>query len=302
MQGIVVTISDTFEVPPSDIVLKIDFREGVGSAARPFQIAADLIRALEDLDATLVKSVDSSIETTLIVEDLQKSSIKVYLRNFLKAVDDDGLKTLDWKPLVGQYLVKAKYAALRWLDDDKPKLSDLTEKVALLAKEVDIHHIPTPGAPNPTRLLQSLDRLQSVKQDFREGEGLTITLDSTEYSVDLSKVWVPSEAVEAPPGEMELVAEQQTILVVRKPDMLGKTTWQFRIGNKNLTLPIDDDAWLATYHAREVSLLPGDALQVVLKTVSKFSDRGELIENKQSITKVVRVIPQSGQVVDLLGE
>ena len=149
MRGIMVYIGDRFDEPPSEIVLKIDFREGEGSAARPFQIAADLISALEDLDATLSKSIDSSIRTALIVEDLQKSSIKVFLRNTLKAIDDDGLKTLDWKPLVGAYLVKAKYAALRWLDEDKPQLEDLTSEIGRLADQTKIHHVHAPAPPNP---------------------------------------------------------------------------------------------------------------------------------------------------------
>ncbi|MGC4233316.1 MAG: hypothetical protein QM594_10095 [Niabella sp.] len=288
------SVTDVFDEPPSDIVLKIDFIEGEGSAARPFQIAADLIRALEQLDATLAKSVDSAIETTLVVEDLQKSSIKVYLRNTLKMADDDALKTLDWKPLVGQFLVKAKYAALRWLDDKEPKLNDLTEEVASLASQVEIHHMPLAAKPNPTRLVQSLDRLQAVKSEFRAGEGLTITLGSDEYTVDLERTWTPSDVVDVPPGDMELVAEQPMILVVRKPDMLGNTAWQFRIGKKNLTLSIEDAAWLESYHAREVTILSGDALQVMVRTVSRYSEKGELLENKQAISKVVRVIPQVG--------
>lgn len=294
MRGIVVTVSDSYEEPPSDIILKIDFKEGDGSASRPFQIAADLIKALEELDSTLVKSVDSSIQTTLIVEDVQKSSIKVFLRNALKVLDDDSLKTLDWKPLVGQYLVKAKYAAIKWLDEDKPALSDLTEEVAKLADDAEIHHLHAPVPPNPTRLVQALDRLQSVKRGFHEGEGLTITLGPEEYSVDIGKTWVPSEQVEIPAGEMEMVAEQQTILMVRKPDMLGNTAWQFRIGKKNLTLPIEDAGWLDSYHAREIPILSGDALLVTLRTVNKFADNGELVETKQSITKVIKVIQQGG--------
>lgn len=290
MQGVVVSISDIVDEPPSDIVLKIDFREGEGSAARPFQMAADLIRALEDLDATLVKSVDSSITTMLIVEDLQKSSIRVFLRNLLMAADDDALKTLDWKPMVGQYLVKAKYAALRWLDADRPALKDLTDEVAQLARDVDIHYIPAPGAPNPTRLVQSLDRLQAVKREFREGEGLTITLDATDYSVDLTKLWTPSETVDVPPGEMELKNDQTITLVVRKPDMLGKTAWQFRLGKRNLTAPITDKDWLDRYGRREIALMPGDALMVILRTVSLFSPKGELLRTEQSIIKVLKVI------------
>ena len=290
MRGVVVTFSESFDEPDSDIVLKIDFKEGDGSAARPFQIAADLIRALEELDATLAKSIDSRIETTLIVEDLQKSSVKVFLRNVLKRLDDDGLKSLDWKPMVGQYLVKAKYAAIRWLDEDQPRLQDLTDEVARLAQETDIHHLHAPAPPNPTRLVQALDKMQSVKRAFREGEGLTITLGADQYKVDIGSDWVPSEVAEIAPGDMELVADQQTILVVRKPDMLGNTAWQFRLGKKNLTLQITDEDWLAQYHRREVPTLPGDALQVNLRTVSKFSDAGELVESRQTITKVIRLI------------
>lgn len=302
MQGIVVALSERLEEPQSDIILKIDFNDGEGSAARPFQIEADLIRALEDLDATLLKSVDTSIRTTLIVEDLQKSSIKVFLRNVFKILDDDALKTLDWKPIVGQYLVKGKYAALKWLDDDKPKLSDLTDEISLLASEAEIHHLHAPVPPNPTRLIQSLDRLQSVKREFRDGEALTITLGSSEYRVDIASDWQPSEIVEVPEGEMELVAEQQTVLMVRKPDLLGKTAWQFKLGKKPLSLPIEDNEWLHRYHAREVVILAGDALSVILKTVSKFSSSGELIENRQTIMKVLKVIQNSKNQGELLGD
>lgn len=103
--GITIPMADELDTPATDIVLKIDFLEG-GSAARPFLIAADLIRALGNIDEALIKSVDSAIETALIVEDLQKSCIKVFLKNVLKHADDDALKILDWKPLVGQYLPK----------------------------------------------------------------------------------------------------------------------------------------------------------------------------------------------------
>lgn len=302
MGSVVVSVFESYEEPDSDIVLKIAFREGEGSAARPFQIAADMIRALEELDGTLAKSVDSRIETTLIVEDLQKSSIKVFLRNFLSRMDDDGLKALDWKPMFGQYLVKAKYAAIRWLDSEAPQLADLSDEVAALAKAVEIHHIHAPAAPNPTRLVQALDRLQAVKQEFRDGEGLTITLGADDYTVNLKKTWRPSELVDVPPGEMELVAEQETILVVRKPDMLGNTAWQFRLGKKHLTIQIEDEDWLSKYHDRKIVILSGDALQVTLRTVSKFSAKGELLENKQTITKVIKVIQKGGAQGDLLAE
>src|SRR5688572_20764712 len=96
--GIWISAGDGFVEPESDIEIKIDFVEG-GSSARVFDIAADLIRAFEDLDSVLLSSVDSQISTSLILEDVQKSSLKIFLRNVLRQADDEALKTLDWKPL-----------------------------------------------------------------------------------------------------------------------------------------------------------------------------------------------------------
>lgn len=294
--GIHVTMTDDIDLPDSDIVLKIDFNEGEGSAARPFLIAAELIRALEDIDDALAKSVDSRIETTLIVEDLQKSSIKVYLRNLLKHVDDDALKTLDWKPLVGQFLVKGKYAVIRWLDSDSHRIGDLTEEVAALARDAaEINHMPLPTPPNPARLAQGMDKWQDAKRMMKPGEGLTITLDSSEYRVDIAKDWRPSEVADDIQGDRELASDQETILMVRKPDMLGATAWQFKQGKRNLTLQVGDEDWMEDYRNRRVVILPGDAMQVILRTESTFSDSGELIESRQWITKVVGVIPNSGK-------
>ncbi|MBY6115977.1 hypothetical protein KUW09_14405 [Mameliella alba] len=278
---------------PNDvIVVKIDFNEATSSAARPFQIAADLINALEDIDATFAKTISSSIETTLIVEDLQKSSIKVFLRNILSHADDDALKTLDWKPIIGQYLVKAKYAAIRWLDEDSPKLNDLTEEVAKLVEDADeIHFLPSAPPPNKARLVQSLDKLQQVKSSFEQGEGLTITLGREEYHVNLEQKWKPSDVMDEVDGERDLVSTQEIILIVRKPDMLGGSQWQFRLGKQNLSAPIEDTAWLEEYHSRNISIMPGDALQVKLQTENKFSDAGELIDTKQAVIEVIDVIP-----------
>ena len=45
----------------------------------------------------------------MVLEEIETGSIKIWLGNQLNRVDDDALKKLDWKPLVGKYLVRAKY-------------------------------------------------------------------------------------------------------------------------------------------------------------------------------------------------
>lgn len=104
--------------PRADFGFEIDFQRGVGPASRVFTATRDFIKVCEALDDELIRSIDSNIETVLVLEDIESGSIKTWLRNALAATEDDALKTLDWKPLVGKYLVRAKYAVIRWIDDD----------------------------------------------------------------------------------------------------------------------------------------------------------------------------------------
>jgi hypothetical protein len=60
----------------------------------------------------------------MVLEDVEASSLKAFFKNILQRVDDEGLKTADWKLLVGHYLVKAKYIALEWCDKDGPSSLD----------------------------------------------------------------------------------------------------------------------------------------------------------------------------------
>lgn len=299
-----ILMSDRFDEPNAELVLKIDYVQKDGSAARVFEIAAELIKSFEEIDSVLAKSIDSSLQTALIVEDLQKSSIKIFLRNVLRNVDDDALKTLDWRPLIGGFLVKGKYAVLRWCDQDvsknnPPRITDLTNEIARLASETDVRHLPDYPPPNPSRMLQAADRFQNAKGRLGLDEKLTITLDKKDYTVDLSKTWSPSELTPEPEGPKELVNEQETYLLIHKPDMLGAAKWQFKLGKTALSASIEDPNWKADFQARRVSIYPGDVLHVKLRIEQKFTEKGELAETTHKIIRVLGVIeksPQTGQL------
>ena len=97
-------------IPPrADFAIYIDFDKESPNPQRVFQSLNDLIVAFQKFDRVLCQTIDSNIEPVMMLEEVEVGSLKVWLRNALQAIEDDGLKTLDWKPLVGKYLVKAKY-------------------------------------------------------------------------------------------------------------------------------------------------------------------------------------------------
>lgn len=293
--------------PESDIVLNIDCLDAESSPARAFAIASNLIKSLEDLDSVLLSSVDSRIRTTLVLEELRKGSIKIFLRNILKQIDDQALKDLDWRPLIGQYLVRGKYAAIRWLDEDfddtkPPEIEDLTSELKSLAERTDVRHLPDYPPPNPARLTQALDGIQRVKRDFKENEKLTITLGKDEYKVNLSSDWLPSEKIDTTKTEQLLANESDMVLVIRKPDFLGKSQWQFKHGKHSFGASIDDQEWINQFRSGDHIIAPGDALKVRVKFEHHYDERGNLLESKQRISKVLNVIKAAEPPKELFDE
>lgn len=280
--------------PRSDLEIKIDFLEGQGSAARVFEMASSLIRSLEDLDRVLLESVDSRIETTLVIEDIRKSSLKVVLRNILRATEDDAIKGLDWKKLVGGFLLQGKYASLKWLDrhieeGDDAHIEDLTDRIAKLAVKTDVRHLGDYAEIKPSRLAQALDEVQRTKGQFRPGEGLTITIGSDDIKVNVREHWLPSDHL-PPEASEDLENTSDLVLIVKKPDLLGDSQWTFRHGKQTIVAVIQDMAWMNEFRLRRTALRPGDGLRVRVRMKFKYDGQGELVEQKAEIVKVYGVI------------
>lgn len=307
MPSIEVVLAEEIVPPDSDIVFTISFDATSGSAAHVFDLAADLIRSLQGIDDVLIQSIDAKIETMLVLEDLQKSSVRVFLRTVLAKVDDDALKSLDWKQQVGRYLVKGKYAAIRWLDGEAPnkgehQMSDLTEEIARLAQESDVRHLPDYPRPNPTRFAQALDRLQETKAKFGENEELTITLGKDQYRVDLSQTWLPSDFSTATEDEKKLSNEQDMYLIIKKPDFLGTAQWQFKHGKTIINATIEHDDWMDRFKSGDFPLRPGDALHVRMRLDYTYNPKGDLIDTKMRIVHVFEVRQAPPGTPDLFKE
>ena len=71
-------------LPKADFAFCIDFERGAGPASRVFSATHEFIRACEQLDHDLVNSIDSNIETVMVLEkdlgalgrDIQKAAIE----------------------------------------------------------------------------------------------------------------------------------------------------------------------------------------------------------------------------------
>lgn len=273
----------------------------MGPASRVFLATHDFIKACEALDDELVRSIDSNIETVLVLEDIQAGSIKTWLRNTLAATEDDALKTLDWRPLVGKYLVRAKYAVIRWIDDDSvPRsLPDLRREIQQIAVETDVRHLPDYTAPSPGALVQAIQDFQAVKDRLVPGDRATMLTRDGDIEFNLS-VSLPIEDIEAlavattitnPPAEM--------ILPVKKPDYLGDSKWELRHGRRNISAKIEHQDWLRQFQNRQVDVRPGDALRCTVQIENLYGFDNELLTERYTVLEVLEVLVNRIEILDL---
>ena len=301
MATITVTDRAPGEPEDADFAIVVDFQKGEESPTRVFTAATDLIKAFESLDRILARSVDSSITPVMILEDVEVSSLKIWLKNALKSTDDQALKDMDWRPAVGKYLVRAKYVVLRWIDQDEvPRsLQDLRREIRGLASETDVRHLPDYAPPDPTGLIDVAKQLQQAKKQlgahdrvFFEGAEGRIELDlTTDINPEELADLATKETIKMPPAEM--------ILAVKKPDYLGNSKWELRHGRRSISVRIEDEKFLAAFQGRNQDVRPGDALRCMVTMEMRYGFDNELISETYAVTEVIDILEDLNDQDDL---
>lgn len=281
------------EEPVADFAFYIDFKKGEGPASRVFSATHEFIKACERLDRELVSSIDASIDTVMVLEDIEAQSLKTWFRSSLRAVDDQALKDIDWKPLVGKYLVRAKYMVLRWMDDDEtPKsLPELGREMQKLAAETDVRRIPDYAPVSPSALIDAVRDFEGVKDHFVEGDKASLVIpDGEDIDFNLS-MRLDVEDIEALAiKEIQVHSVPSMVLIVRKPDYLGTSMWDLRHGRRALSAKIEHEEWLRQFQNRRVDVRPGDALKCAVRIEMMYGHDNELINEKHYIEKVQEVL------------
>ncbi|MEZ0149224.1 MAG: hypothetical protein AB9Q19_07870 [Candidatus Reddybacter sp.] len=213
----------------------IDFGKG-GNPNRVFRSMADLIDTFQDLDTTLAEVVGSQVSNTLILEDIEKGSLKTIIRNIIHDAPDEDLRDAKFKRILGFYLVKAKYAVLHWCEDT-PKLispdqvSALEGELVRIAEETNINQIPAYRAPDRVKLLTNISSIQKSTRYLNEDDTVRYNCKSGSSKVT-DAIEISDSIVEDILTREVLDDRSEAILKVKKADYLGTSKWAFKRGFK----------------------------------------------------------------------
>jgi hypothetical protein len=279
--------------PDAEFGIKIDFKRGEGSPERIFQAAEAMIRALRQLDHALCGAVDNNIQTVMVLENIEIASLTVWLRNLLQRTDDDALKQLEWKPLIGRYLVKAKYVYIDWANksDSERSLLGLAKNLRELAKETDIRRFPDYAPPSVVELADSARQIQAAKSYLIEGDKISYVVpDQPPAEFDMAVTWNEEELSKLLIRETVTATDMPMTLIVKKPDYLGKSKWEFRFGRRAIPANIEDQVWLSDFQTRKIDVRPGDALKCLVNIEHHYGHDNELISDTVVVVQVLEVL------------
>ncbi len=289
----------------ADFAIYIDFKKDVGNPQRIFQASASLISAFEKLDKVLCDTVDSKIAPLMMLEEIEIGSLKIWLKNRLESIDDKTLKDLNWKEMVGKYLVKAKYLMIDFLNKDikqgdKDSILTLSKQIQKIAEETDVKHLPDYKIPDIRDLVESMQDISSAKNFLDKQDKLQYLQASGEVSeFNLLIDWTPEKFEEFLTREKIEYPEVLMNLVIKKPDYLGSSMWELRHGKTKIFAKIEDEKWLNRFQRREIDVRPGDALRCNVKQEIYYGFDNEMIAQKHVITSVENVLTDQYRQPDL---
>jgi len=279
----------------SEFSLKMDYSKNSRNPSRVFQVLSDLIDAFQRIDKRLIELIDINIEPVLLLQDVHSGSIQVWLRTALKSNPDDSLYPANWKPLIGQFLIKGKKSLIDFMKG-RPTITNIFElkpleaQIMQLAEMTNLRLLAGYSVLKQRKLLDSLRDISMSLSALIEGDSVKfISLDHGESTFDI-KFMLSSENIEDLLTAKTTVKQEDNILKIKKADYLGESMWDFKHGQLSIQASIFDKGWLADFHTGKITLLPGDSLRATVREYYRFDQNRNLIGLSYRVEKIHEII------------
>lgn len=272
----------------------INFSPNEGDPARVFKTMSGLIESFQDIEKHLISTIDLSLNANLVLEDIEKGSLKAKFRDLIEGIPDEALQNYEWKKIIGHFLLQSKKSILVWCAD-KNEVKSIESVKALegellqLAEETKLKNFPA-YAPIPVEtLLSDISKVQDSLQYLEGDDQATYKFDNEE--IGLNRDLIISNEVVREVLTQEIIKSSTTkILKVKKPDYLGQSMWGFVYDGRAIEAKITHEEWLIEFQSRKVDVKPGDSMKVILYEEISYGYEVEVVHRHYEIEKVFEII------------
>ncbi|MCL7751807.1 hypothetical protein LV475_09410 [Guyparkeria hydrothermalis] len=275
--------------------LYLDYKRGEGDPSRVFHAMGNMIDMFSNLDEDLGAVISSSCTPSVVLTDIESGSIRSKLRDVLIDLPDEALNNADIRQLIGHFLLKSKYAIIRWCDkrdsvESIDEIKSLEDEIESLAKESNVKKIPAYSPINRKRLLENLNHMSNALSVLEEHDSLAYwsPLGKVQFNKRFS---ISTEIITTVLTDKIITQRGTYVLKIKKPDYLGNSKWSVRHNGHSVDAKISDMRWLFDFQKKGgVSLQPGDSIRADLKQDTAIGYEGEIVHTWYEVEKVHEVI------------
>lgn len=285
------------DLPASDFGFSIDYVKEVGPAHRAIGVTYRFIEACETFKKHFLGSIGVTVGPVIILEDIELGSL---LTNF-KLFWDKDLKTAvqsgNPAQILGTLFARGIELLLRKTNSlsNSANLFSIQDELFQLTKEVDIETLSIRTPIGLEDLIESIGKYERIKELLNEGDHVEFIRGDQVKVPILPSVTVDLDELRKEATRETLIEKDHLmIMIVRKPDYLANSQWQFHYRDKNLAAVIEDREWLSKFQQRSVDVRPGDALKCKVRIETAYGYNHNVVSQKYYITKVIEVLENQG--------
>jgi hypothetical protein len=272
-------------------VLKIDYEKDSIRPSRVFRAMSEMIEGFQSLDKNLIQSFPIKVSPVLMLEDIQVGSLRTVMKNVLTGIDDEAIKNLEWKKMVGGFLLQGKHAVLNWIAkreqiESRRALDELAHKIQKLAEHTNVLRLPLYSSPPLPLLIKDIGLISDAIRQLGPNDVATYEAEGAKSEFN-KNFYFDAEFTEELLTDETISNRSEVLLRVKKPDYLGESMWEFIHAGHVIRAKIEDHDWVVLFQFQKEEVRPGDSLRVVLETKTLHgADGGEII----TYYKVLKVI------------
>ncbi|WP_326910635.1 hypothetical protein [Sedimentibacter sp. MB31-C6] len=279
--------------------LTIDYFNNLENPSKLFLSISNIINALKLTDETLISSFDVSYEPSFILSNIENGSIKIFILQTLKNIPDDALIDLNFKRIIGSFLVKGKRNLIKIMEKDVLDDSNEIEKIKTTlyeeAKKLNISQINNYNYIDNSKIIFNINNLSNnVKQLPEKSNVYYSSWDPNlkkEYKSKINKNFKISEELLNSVNSERIETNINTMIVkIKQPDYVSNAMWTFKYNNSLISAKFEDKVWLNKFQNRQIDVKPKDALLVSMKITNYFDKNNFSHDTKYAILEVIKVI------------
>ena len=277
--------------------VRVEYVPGESDPRKILQCCVDSINALTSLDDSLAQCISSKVTTRIKLDGFKEGSW-ITKMNKIFFIDDD---ILNIDPNISAeraeiFVNQSRETILKAVNEsgtrlDGSELLSIIEKVNDIAKVLNVSDAIGFTSPNPIEVARAINEVSDCSLELMEGENIQISSkDNPDIQCDYielprnKKVDIDDVVDKLKIREIENTNDM--ILVIKKPDFLGDSQWEFKKGKETITAKIEDEKWLNRFKNGLVVIIPNDALHVDLYEKAIFDKNGMMLSVKRSIIQV----------------